>query len=200
LISTLHTPSTVAAVLFEDPGSRQLQPQRKFLMECFGGAIQMGVGAPAKMSRAVKHLFRAHLEDYTRMRTDPNAVTCDVTQHRIKHCPVSPGKKWVDPDQHSIACEKLGANLIHYIIGIERGFWFNAKRGQGLENAIKSILPWRCRVPLGDVPGPQQRQLHGTFYHRLSSASLGQGNRAIVMRCGERDSSACRLVGRSQSP
>jgi hypothetical protein len=75
-------------------------------------------------------------------------------------------------DKNAVASEKLRANLIYHIIGIERGFWFNANRGQRLKNAIKSILPWRCCVPLGDVPRPQQRQLHGPICHRISSASL----------------------------
>ena len=74
-----HALATVASVLFDDPRTRQLQPPRKFLMKCFGGAIQMGVRAPAKVSGAVKHLFRAHLEDHIRMRTDPNTVSGDVT-------------------------------------------------------------------------------------------------------------------------
>jgi hypothetical protein len=38
---------------------------------------------------------------------------------------------------------------------------------------IKSVLPWRCRIPLRSISGPKQRQLHGRIRpHAFSSADL----------------------------
>ena len=127
----------------------------------------MGVRAPAEMSRVVKDFLHAHLEDHIGMGTYPYTFRRHVPQQRIEDYPVLSRKKRINPDKDAIAAEKLLAHLIRHIIGIDRRLRFNAERGHFLENATKSILMWRCRVPLRDVPRPQQRQFYGPLCRHI---------------------------------
>jgi hypothetical protein len=156
-----HALATVAAVLLEDSRRHRSQALRKLFAERSGVAIQMGVGAPAKAPGAIKDFLHTHLEDDVGMGTDPHAVRRYVPQHCIERGAVAPLGEGVDPDQHAIATEKLLAHLIRHIVGITRGLRLNAERGHRLENAMKPVVPWRCRMPLRGVPGPQQCQFAG---------------------------------------
>jgi hypothetical protein len=115
----------------------------------------MGVRAPAKVLGAVKDFLHAHLENHVRMGTYPYAFRRHVPQQRIEDNPVLSRKERINPDKDTVAAEKLLAHLIRHIIGINRGLRFNAERGHRLENAMKSIVLWRTRLPFRDVPGPE---------------------------------------------
>src|SRR5580704_8466277 len=67
-----HSLSAVAAILLEHARARRLEPGGKLIVEFPHRAVEMGVGAPAKMLRAVKHLLDAHLEDHVGMGADPD--------------------------------------------------------------------------------------------------------------------------------
>ena len=66
--------TAIATVLLEDTRARRPKPWRKLFAESVGGAIEMGVGAPAKALRAMKNFFHAHLEDHVGMRADPDSL------------------------------------------------------------------------------------------------------------------------------
>jgi len=59
-------------------GTGLLQSQRESLAKRRQAVIKVGIGAPAKMARAVQNLFHAHLEDHVRVRADPRSVRCHV--------------------------------------------------------------------------------------------------------------------------
>ena len=106
-----HALSAIAAVLLENARSCRSKPRRKLFTECAGGAIEMGVGAPAQMLRAVQNFLHAHLEDHIRMRADPDSPGRDVAQHRIER-PVLLRRNRIDPDEHAIGAQQLLAHLV----------------------------------------------------------------------------------------
>ena len=61
--------------------------------------IELRVGAPAEMLRAIQHLLHAHLEDHVRMRADPDTARGNVAQQRVEHMPVAAIHDGIDPDQ-----------------------------------------------------------------------------------------------------
>jgi hypothetical protein len=81
---------------------------------------------------------------------------CDhVPQHSVEDRPGLSCKKRINPNKDTVAAKQLLAHLIRDIIGIDRGLRLNAERGHRLENAMKSTILWRKRLPIGDVPGPE---------------------------------------------
>jgi hypothetical protein len=115
------------------------------------------------MLGAMEHFLHAHLDDDVRMGADPHAVRRHVPQQRVEHDAVAPLGEGIDPDQHAIATEKLLAHLIRHVVGIERGLRFDAERGHRVENAMKPIVPRRCRMPFRGVLGPKECQLAGSI-------------------------------------
>jgi len=93
------------------------------------------------------------------MCTYPYVFRRHIPQQCIEYDPVLSRKKRIDPDEDTVAAEKLLAHLIRHIIGIDRGLRFNAERGHRLENAMKPIVLWRFRIPFWGIPWPQQCQL-----------------------------------------
>src|SRR6202030_492943 len=85
------------------------------------------------------------------MCTYPYAFRRHIPQQCIEYDPVLSRKKRIDPDEDTVAAEKLLAHLIGHIIGIDRGL--------RLENAMKPFALWRFRIPFWGSPWPQQCQL-----------------------------------------
>jgi hypothetical protein len=68
----------------------------------------------------MEHFLHAHLEDHVGMGTDPHAVRRHVPQHRIDRDAVAPFREGIDPDQYTVATQKLLAHVVRRIVGIER--------------------------------------------------------------------------------
>ena len=94
--------AAIATVLLQDTRAGRSKPRRECLAKGRGRAVEMGVGAPAKMLRAIQDLFHAHLEDHVGMRADPGTARRHVTQHRVKRLPCLAFVDRIDPDQHAI--------------------------------------------------------------------------------------------------
>ncbi len=73
-----HALAAVAAVLLEHARAGRLDPAGKLMVEFADGAVQMGVGAPAEMLRAVEHLLDPHFEDHVRIGADPHSPGRDL--------------------------------------------------------------------------------------------------------------------------
>jgi hypothetical protein len=104
----------------------------------------------------MEHFLHAHFEDHVGMGTDPHATRCHVTQQRVENDAVVPLGEGVDPDEDTVATEKLLAYPIRHIVGIERGFGFDTERGYRLENAMKPVALRRFSMPLRGIPGPEE--------------------------------------------
>ena len=150
----------VAAVLLEDTRARR-QPRRKLFAESPGGAIEMGVGAPAEALGAMKNLLHAHLEDHVGMSADPDPPGGDVAQHRVERRPVLAVGNRIDPDQHAVELQKLLPHLGHHIVGIDRRLGVNAERGQRLEDVAESVVVRRRVASRLSISAPKQRQSGG---------------------------------------
>src|ERR1700722_17635260 len=98
--------TAVAAVLLEHTGACRLKPRRKLIAEFPDSSIEMSVGAPTKMLRAVKDLLHPHFENDVGMGADPDALRSDFSQHPIEHNSVLPLGNRIDPNEHAINFEK----------------------------------------------------------------------------------------------
>jgi hypothetical protein len=95
----------------------------------------------------MEDFLHPHLMNNVRMGTDPHAACRHIPQQRIEHEAVAPLGERVDPDEHAVATEKLLPHLVRHIVGIQRGFGFDAECGHRIKYAAEPIVPWRYRMP-----------------------------------------------------
>ena len=151
-----HALTAVAAVLLEDTRAqpetfRQPGPQ----IVC--GPIEMRVRAPAEMPGAVQDFFDPHSENDVGVRADPRASRRHIPQHRVEHLPGAAFVDRIDPNQHAVAGQKLGAHLVRIIVGVNRRLSVDPERGQFLENAAIPVVV-RCRGAPGlPIAAPEDR-------------------------------------------
>jgi hypothetical protein len=110
------------------------------------------------MLGSVKNFLHAHLEDHVGMGTDPHTSRCNLPQQRIEHSPVLSLGYWIDPDEHTVATEKLLAHFVSDVVRIDRGFRVNAERRQRFENAIEPIVLCCRLAPRRAIPAPACRR------------------------------------------
>jgi hypothetical protein len=75
--------AAIAPVLLEHTRAGRLEPWRERGAEVGRRAVEVGIGAPSKMSGAVQDFFDAHLKDYVGVRADPTPTRCYVAQQRV---------------------------------------------------------------------------------------------------------------------
>ena len=139
--STLHTPCPpLPRFCLRTRGPPRLKPRRKRFAECASGAVEVGVGAPAQVLRAMKDFFHAHLQDHVGVCTDPDAPGRNVPQHCIERSPVFVllGNR-IDPDKYAIHIQELFSHLVGDLIRIDRGLRGNSDLGEFFEDALEPL-------------------------------------------------------------
>jgi hypothetical protein len=120
------TLATIAAVLLEHARSRRPQARRKLLSEGRCGSIEMRIGAPSEMLRAVQDLFHPHLEDGVGMGADPRPAGRDFAKQGIELMPRLARVQRVDPDKDPVRGQELITNFIREGLVINGGFGIDA--------------------------------------------------------------------------
>jgi len=126
-------------------------------MKIIYGPVQMGVGAPPEMFRAVQNLFDAHLEDNVGMCADPRASCRDAAQHGVKHVPRPALVNRIDPDEDAVKSQKLIADFARDVVGIDHGQRVDAERKQFFEHPAIAVVVRRRGAPRFLITTPDYR-------------------------------------------
>ena len=123
-------------------------------MQGAGVAIELGIGAPSEMFRAMQHLLHAHLQGHVGMRADPDTACGDIAQHHVEDAAIPAVGDRIDPHQNAIEPPQLRAHLVHEIIGVHRRLGRNALLGQCREHAAEPVVLRRCGAARIAVTAP----------------------------------------------
>jgi hypothetical protein len=107
------------------------------------------------------------------MRANPRAAGRHVAQHRVEHAPGLPFMDRIDPDEHPIDRQKLGAHLVGDVIGVNRWLRAEAKCFQRFEDPMITIVLSGCASPRLPITAPNNRDpvaLHTVNLVRLVKA------------------------------
>src|SRR6202035_3130019 len=106
-----HAVASVAPALLQNGPTPFTKPGRETLRELFGGAIQLGVVAPADVPSAEQHLLGAELQDHRRIRGNPYALRRGFDKNGVQVPSVGAILNRIDPDQDTVEREQLVSNL-----------------------------------------------------------------------------------------
>ena len=135
---------------------RARQTRRETLIEVFNRWIEIRIGTPAKLARAIEHLLDAHLENDVGMGAHPDTTRSDFLQQRVEPRSVLARDERVDPDEHAVGGEETHADLFFRLLGINDQFGHETDVVEGRDNKMVSRLIERRQLGFR-IAAPNER-------------------------------------------
>src|SRR6185312_9530161 len=179
---SLHLPdaeASIPTILLEYAGAARLQAQREFGAKGGCSIVEVGVGAPTQMARSIEHLLDAHLQYGVGVRAHPRASLCYLAEQQIELRARLALMNWIDPDEHTVDCKQLVANLVGKALIVDGWTRIDACSSQRLEH------PDEAAVLRGGVPacgGVSAREYGNCMSEKGMSFVHAQPPRSIVCR------------------
>ena len=163
-----HPLAPISAVLLQHARPGRSQSLRKCLTERVCRAVEVSVGPPSEVLRAIQYFLHAHFEDRVGVCAHPRTARRDVAQQRVEHNACLPLMQRIDPNQHTIHRHELIAYFIREFLIENCRLRVNTDRAEFLKHAMKAVVLRRGRAPCLVVAAPKHRYSTRFACHRLS--------------------------------
>jgi hypothetical protein len=114
--------ASIATVLLQDARAARRETRGEPFVEVFDRWIEIRLGTPAQLARAIEHLLDAQLENDVRVGAHPYPPRGDLSQQRVKPTAVFAATQRVYPNEHAVHREEAHAHRFLNLLGIQH--WF----------------------------------------------------------------------------